>query len=52
MILEGDDEDDQVIVGIFNIIQENPNTGVHLKVDEAAVEGCTGKSFLSSSVPA
>ena len=38
--LRGNDEDDQV--GIFNIIQKNPNTGVHLKVDEA-VEGCTWK---------
>ena len=38
--LRGNDEDDQV--GIFNMIQKNPNTGVHLKVDEA-VEGCTWK---------
>ena len=37
----GDEEDDQV-AGIFNIIQKNPNTVVHLKVDEA-VEDCTGK---------
>ena len=35
----GDEEDDQA--GIFNIIRKkSPNTGVHLKVDEA-VGGCT-----------
>ena len=39
-VLRGDEEDDQV-VGIFNIIQKNPNTVVHLKVDEA-MEGCAG----------
>ena len=34
-----DEEDDQF--GIFNIVQRNPNIGVHLKVDEA-MESCTG----------
>ena len=38
-----DDEEDDQVVGIFNIItQKNPDTVVHLKVDEAA-EVCTGK---------
>ena len=34
-------EHDQV-VGIFDITKKNPDTVVHLKVDQA-VEGCTGK---------
>ena len=39
-VLRGDEEDEQV--GIFNLVQRNPITGVHLKVDEA-MEGCAGK---------
>ena len=35
-----DEEDDHV--DIFSIIQKNPNTSVHLKVEEA-MEGCREK---------
>ena len=31
--LRGDEEDDQVVAGIFNIIQKRANTGVHLKIE-------------------
>ena len=37
-VLRGDVEDDQP--GIFNIVQRNPYTGVHLKKDEE-MEACT-----------